>query len=345
MDLFQRFIFGGKSEGEPPRVWLVWDNGNTNQDDLVCTNTTCTYQIYCGRSDTDNDITNVEIFMSTDLGASWNSIISSLSGNTFGDQITSGARWYKAVAKDSEGHQVTSNILKIVKQSPAFGDMVLVYNNVQYQEWDMGKPGLPTPINMVPSEGGIISFYFKNIHPTDFVQCMGINPPTVTNAMAIHKYGDSTISPTVITSPQDGEKIMPNVQLPGAFQRDSHTGLYVINLTQAVGQWGGNNIPGGVTWLINIGSTNTCSRYKATNYNGQGIWPQDGLPVDIQIINCNSEVETKTVPAGSWQEIGSPVPGAGVNNYVYVPGELEFCAISINNANGATVEPISGTCP
>ena len=259
MDLFQRFIFGGKSEGEPPRIWLVWDNGNTNQDDLICTNTQCTYQIYCGRSDVDNDITNVEVFISTDLGASWNIIISNLQGNTFGDQITSGAKWYKAVATDSEGHQGTSNILKIVKQLPKFGDIVLVYNNVQYQEWNMSVPGLPPPINMTPSSSGdnIITFAFKNIHPTDFVQCVGINmtsPPLTTNAMSIHKYGDQSTAPIIATSPQDGEIIMPNNSLPGAFQKDSHSGLYVITFHQVQGQWGGSNLPVAISWLINIGA-------------------------------------------------------------------------------------------
>ena len=254
MDIFQRFIFGSTTDGTPPRVWLVWNNGNTNQDDLICTQTQCNYQIYCGRSDLDNDIVKVEILMSTDLGITWNSIISSLGGHTFGDQLSSGAKWYKAIATDSEGNTGISNILKITKQNPRFGDLVLVYNNVEYQEWDMSQPGLPDPINMT-AVSNVITFQFKNKDTQDFIQFVGVNmnvQPYDTNALFIHKYGDNGIKPNLLTSPQDGEQLLPNAQLPGSFQKDSHTGLYVINIFQVMGQMNGGNIAGGITWLINI---------------------------------------------------------------------------------------------
>ena len=92
--------------------------------------------------------------------------------------------------------------------------------------------------------------------------------------------------------------------------------------------------------------SNTCSKYRATNYNDGGGWPNQPQDVDIQIINCSGNVETKTIPAGYWNEIGSPPPGGGnSSNYILVPGELEFCALNINNANDTSIQPISGTCP
>lgn len=257
MDIFQRFIFGSTSSGTEPRVWLVWNNGNTNQDDLICTQAQCNYQIYCGRSDLDNDIVKVEILMSTDLGITWNSIISSLGGHTFGDQLSSGAKWYKAIATDSEGNKGTSNILKITKQNPKFGDLVLVYNNVEYQEWDMSQPGLPNPINMTGAigESAIIGFQLKNKHTQDFIQFVGVNmsvQPYDTNALFIHKYGETSIRPNLLTSPQDGKQLLPNEQLTCSFKKGSHTGLYVINISQVIGQLNGVNIPGSISWLINI---------------------------------------------------------------------------------------------
>ena len=253
MDLFRRFIYGGKSGGTKPSVWLVWAN-NSNQDDRVCTSTQCTYSIYCGRSDADNDIKKVEIFISTDLGASWNSIISNLTGNTFGDQISSGARWYKAVATDYDGNIGVSNILKIVHQKPAFGDIVLVYKGVEYQDWDMTLPGLPTPINMLDTNN-LIAFQFKNIHTSEFVKLVGVGmslTPPQTNAMSVSKYGNNNISPNILVSPQHDEILLSGSSTDGSFNRDTHTGLYVINLTQVMGSSGGVEIPGTINWLVNI---------------------------------------------------------------------------------------------
>jgi hypothetical protein len=343
MDLFERFIFGGASSS-PPTSLLRWDD-NLGTEDRHCTYNVCNYEIESYATDPDNNITTHVIQISTDLGVTWNTFISQLNQSTFIDQIINpGTKWYRAIVTDSDGNTVTSNILKMSKVAPAAGDIVLEFGGVMYQEWDTTQPGLPSPINMPISSS--TSWLFKNIHPTDYMEMYGVNPPTNNNAMSVFKYGDPNTSPSILTSPQGGETLQPNMgsQLPGAANFTGHSGLYVISISFVAGQWSGGNIPGAVQWLINLGASNTCKKYKALNYPPVGSWPNDPPPVDIEIVNCSNSIVIVTVPGGTWQPIGSPNPG-NENDYVRVPGEIEFCAISINDPNGTIIQPIAGTCP
>lgn len=275
MDLFQRFIFSS-GNGSAPFVELRWADSSTI-DDRVCTQQECNYTVEVYATDEDSDLTQVQVFRSTDNGANWELLIPHVRGSTFDDQITSGSKWYKSVATDSYGNQTTSNILKIQKKTASYGKIVLVYNGIRYEPYDELNPSPAIKMSPTTPGGNNIDFEFRNIHSFEFIRFKGINmvvPPYNTNAMAIHKYGDSNTNPLITLSPQNNDILLPHDSTKASFRKDSHSGIYFVTLHRVQSQSSdGMEILGANSWLIDTtGTPHETKRYQVQTFGGEDAW-------------------------------------------------------------------------
>lgn len=107
-----------------PTVLLKWRD-NLGTEDRICNTSTCDdYVISVESSDLDNDIIKKEVFMSTDNGNTWTSIITDLLGSTTFSTValsTVEAHLYKVVVTDSLGNTAASNVLSYAKQEGGVG--------------------------------------------------------------------------------------------------------------------------------------------------------------------------------------------------------------------------------
>lgn len=118
------FKIGNCSGNSSPLVNIKWRD-NLGTEDRICNTSTCDdYVISVESSDLDNDIIKKEVFMSTDNGNTWISIITDLLGSTTFSTValsTVGAYLYKVVVTDSLGNTASSNVLSYAKQEGGVG--------------------------------------------------------------------------------------------------------------------------------------------------------------------------------------------------------------------------------
>lgn len=266
LELFRRMVLGGGDNlGNPPIVNLVWGAPLSGTDDQVCTKSVCNYLMLANATDADNDIVEYLFQVSTDLGNTWvNRKVGTQADLT--DTISSGAKWYRVIVTNSEGLQTISKILKISKSLPGMGDVVLVYNGVHYSDNN-------EVINAIPMlNTGNISFYFKNKHTTQYVEC-DTSYTDKSDSVIFHPYGNSNLKISPISTPKKGDVILPGNQVQCIIPGVGNTGLHVINFTQVIGQVGGSNIVGTRVWIVNLSNNVnpiTMTMYRAYRYGNSG---------------------------------------------------------------------------
>lgn len=100
----------------PPTVSIKWQD-TSGTEDRLCTQSACSYTVDVTAYDQDGDITNIEIYKSTNNGTTWSALTSSPSLNKFIDSINVvGTNLYKAVVVDGKNNTATSNILSYKKE-------------------------------------------------------------------------------------------------------------------------------------------------------------------------------------------------------------------------------------
>lgn len=102
----------------PPTVNIKWQD-NSGTEDRVCNASTCnSFTIVIDAADPDNDIAAKEVLVSYDNGVTWLSLISNISGNTFGTGALStlGTRLFKVIVTDLNNNSAVSNLLSYTKQ-------------------------------------------------------------------------------------------------------------------------------------------------------------------------------------------------------------------------------------
>lgn len=244
LDLFRRETLGMGDSGKAPTAIMVWGSPWSGSGEQICTQPLCNYIMFLDAQDSDNDITSRIIQISTDEGNTWTVLLTNPS-NPFGDGITTGKKWYRAIVTDSEGHQVISNILKIKKQLPGMGDIVLVYNGTQHQNSTVLDPQNSIPMSNPENT----HLALKNIHTDEYIECASILNNQ--NSVSFYKYGTNMSMPVLIT-PKAGEIILPGQEKQVVLSTGGASGLYVIAFTQILGQVNGSNVLAEMSWLVNV---------------------------------------------------------------------------------------------
>lgn len=100
-----------------PTALIRWKD-NSGIEDRLCRQSVCNFTIDIYATDQDGDIATIQIFKSTDNGATWSLFIGNLIGTTFTDTINrAGTQLYKAVVTDRKNNITTSNILSYKKEN------------------------------------------------------------------------------------------------------------------------------------------------------------------------------------------------------------------------------------
>lgn len=265
LELFRKMVLGGSTTGSPPAVNIAWGTPDSGTANKVCTKDVCNYQIVVNATDADNDIISRKVELSVDNGNTWTQLHADVGQFTDGISNT-GSRSYRSVVTDSDGSIAISNILRIEKILPSLGKIKLVIGGVEYNSANEVDPRIYIPF---PTSSNA-TFYFKNTHSTGYVKLSGVNPPIDNNAMTAHKFGNMTIKPTIVTSPQGGDTLFPTQQVIATINTVGHAGQYVINLKQVIGQYNGQDIFGELSWYIQLGLPIACKQYQIIVNEGSG---------------------------------------------------------------------------
>lgn len=101
----------------PPTALIRWKD-NSGVEDRLCRQSVCSFSIDVYATDQDEDIATIQIFKSTDNGATWSLFIGNLTGTSFTDTINrAGTQLYKAIVTDRKNNTTTSNILSYKKEN------------------------------------------------------------------------------------------------------------------------------------------------------------------------------------------------------------------------------------
>ena len=278
--LFRRFLCGGSSEGKAPSVTFVWGSPSSGVAERFCTDVLCNYNMTLVASDIDGDITNIKIEVSTDQGNTWNIFQDNIpiTTNGFSDNIMTGSKWYRAIVKDSEGHEVISTTLKMTKKIPSLGSIRLVVAGIEYAP----EGPVVTPID-VPT--GTVDVYLRNIHPSEFISFgtgLGIEP------ILLHKQGQPTNQIIPSIKPTQGVKLLPGQEALVRFDTGLNTGAYQLSESQIIGQMNGGDLYGTLNWTLNLGggTINPCRNYKVWAY------VQENQDLNIDWIDCNGDQQS-----------------------------------------------------
>lgn len=260
LQLFRRFLSGGSSEGKAPTVTFVWGSPSSGVAERFCTEATCGYSFTLLVNDIDGDVTSIKIEISTDQGNTWGIFQESIpiTTNNFSDNIQTGSKWYRAIVKDSEGHQVISSTLKMTKKLPALGNIVLVVDGIEYPP--DGSVPVPIPVNT-----GNVQTFLRNKHPSQYVLFQN---QAGTDPILLHKYTQPSNIIVPGLKPISGAKLLPGEQALVMFETGSNTGLYNLSESQVIGQLGEGNLHGTFTWTLNLGGGTIapCRNYKVWAY-------------------------------------------------------------------------------
>ena len=324
LTLFRRLALGGGEVGVPPDINFVWGAPSSGVEPKLCTNwqNGCTFQMYLYVTDTDNDVINIKIQLSQDEGSSWTTFQDNIpvANHNFTDSITQdGTKWYRAIAKDSEGHETISpHILKITRKPPSLGDIVLVYNGVEYLP---NPTGDETTININISSS--VALALKNRSTSEYILCMGYGPGNTGNSISLHKYGNTNINVSITSSPQGGDIILPTESKNFWINSSSHSGKYVMGFAQAISMLGGNPLPITIQWFIFFGNTNPMTYWYKSRY-------PDGRIGEVDYIGSDGQQYTQTLPGAGWQD-----DGAGGQVWVDAPCTMIEDVLNIVAVRGA----------
>lgn len=135
--------------------------------------------------------------------------------------------------------------------SVGFGDIVLVYQGVEYQEWQSWT-GPAIPIDM--TQGSILDFSFRNKSTGEtiqFTEAYSGAPGLL--AMNSHKWGDPAITPIINNGPIEGEILVYGGSDRAAqINKNNLSGTFIIYITQIIGYYGGSPLPGTLQWVVNF---------------------------------------------------------------------------------------------
>ena len=298
LTLFRKLALGGGEVGIPPDVNFIWGAPNSGVEPKLCTNwqNGCTFQLYLYVTDTDNDVTNIKIQLSQDEGSTWATFQDNIpvANHNFTDSITQdGTKWYRAIAKDSEGHEIISpHILKITKKQPNIGDIVLVYNGIEYIPNPIGDE---TTVSINISSSVVLAL--KNRSTSEYILCMGYGPGNTGNSINIHKYGYPNITVGITSSPQGGDIILPTENKEFWINSSSHSGKYVMGFSQAIGMWNNNPLPGSIQWFLYFGNISPKTYFYKSRY-------QDGRKGKVIYIDSSGQQIEEELQGAGWQNDG-----------------------------------------